>query len=59
VLVDHGGAGGAVAHPAHKFPQAGTCHSGKVVAGMAQIVNVEAGKSRPWTRGPLTWIRRR
>jgi hypothetical protein len=44
VLVDECGAGGAVAHAFHQFPQAGTGHTGQGVAGMAQIMEVEAGQ---------------
>lgn len=44
MLVDECGAGGAVAHAFHPFPQAGTGRTGQGVAGMAQIMEVEAGR---------------
>lgn len=44
MLVDECGAGGAVAYALHQFPQAGTGRTGQGVAGMAQIMEVDAGQ---------------
>jgi hypothetical protein len=42
VLVDIGGPSRAVAHPVHEFTQAGPGLSGQGVAGMPQVVKVDA-----------------
>jgi hypothetical protein len=42
VLVDECGAGCAVTHAFHQFPQAGTSRTGQGVTRMAQIMEVEA-----------------
>jgi hypothetical protein len=42
--VDQRGAGAAVAHAFHQLPEVGTRRSGQVIAGVAKIMEVNAGE---------------
>jgi hypothetical protein len=46
VLIDQGGAGRGAAHPVHDFAEGRARFTGQCVAGMAKIVEVEAGQAR-------------